>query len=250
MRRPDLRPRDDGTVMTYAEIRNNAPLWPGVVDRELLGKRQTQATMYLADMAKRGNWRKVMRELDRGDNMVDIKAWRPGGKTRLTALHQAGWNGAPRDVAAWLIERGALRSQPDARGRTAYDIGVERDRPADLLEVLTPPAAPLDRERIDALNTHLTTIVDDLIQQLFRGEDLRRLFRYPPVEVLHEVPDRQLWFPVPYLWGGFRVGLLDDNDVELFSGYRELGPAGEVHVATAGYVITPDGVTEVYEGFE
>lgn len=237
-------------MTTYAEIRNDAPLWPGVMDHELLGKRQTQAAMYLADMAKRGKWRKVKRELDRGDHMVNVKAWRPGGQTLLTALHQAGWNGAPSDAATWLIERGALRSQPDARGRTAYDIAMEHDRPAELLEVLTPPVAPLDPEPTAALNSHLTTIIDDLIQQLFRGEDLRRLFRYPPVEVLHEVPGRQLWFPVPYLWGGFRVGLLDNNNVELFSGYRELGPAGEVHVATSGYVITPDGVVQVYEGFE
>lgn len=237
-------------VTTYAEVRNNAPLWPGVVGRELLDKRRTQAALYLADMAKRGRWRKVQRELDRGDHMVDIKSWRPGGATWLTALHQAGWNGAPSDVAAWLIERGALRSQTDARGRTAYDLAVEHNRPADLLALLAPPPAPLEREAIAALNGQLTEIIDNLIGQLFRGEDLRTLFRYPPVEVLHELPGRQLWLPVPYLWGGFRVGLLDDNNVELFSGYRELGPAGEVHVATAGYVITPDGVVEVYEGFE
>lgn len=236
-------------MTTYNEIRNNAPLWPGVMDRSLLGNRQAQALLYLADMAKRGNWRKVVRELDRGDHVVDIKAWRPGGKTWLSVLHQAGWNGAPPDVASWLIERGALRSQPDAAGRTAYDIAVEHGRPAELLAVLKPPAAPLERDRIAALNAQLTGIIDDLIQVLFRGLDLRQAFRYPPVEVLHELPGRQLWFPVPYLWGGFRVGLVD-NDIELFGGYRELDPVGEVHVATVGYLITPDGPSQVYEGYE
>ncbi len=236
-------------MTTYAEIRNNAPLWPGVMDRSLLGNRQAQAALYLADMAKRGNWRKVVRELDRGDQVVDVKAWRPGGKTWLTVLHQAGWHGASPDVAAWLIERGALRSQPDAAGRTAYDLAVEHDRPAALREVLEPPAASLDRGRIAALNAQLAGIIDDLIQQLFRGVDLRAMFRYPPVEVLHELPGKQLWFPVPYLWGGFRVGLLGD-DVELFGGYRELDPLGEVHVATVGYLITPDGPSQVYEGYE
>lgn len=238
------------SVTTYAEVRNNAPLWPGVISRDLLDKRRTQAALYLADMAKRGKWRKVLRELDRGDHMVDIKSWRPGGKTWLTALHQVGWNGAPRDVAAWLIERGALRSQPDARGRTAHDLAVEHNQPAELLELLTPPPSPLPRDELAALDVQLTEIIDNLIKHLFRGEDLRALFRYPPIEVLHELPGRQLWFPVPYLWGGFRVGLLADNKVELFSGYRELGPAGEVHVATAGYTITPAGVVAVYEGFE
>jgi len=236
-------------VITYAEIRNNAPLWPGVMDRSLLGNRQAQAALYLADMAKRGNWRKVIRELDRGDHVVDVKAWRPGGRTWLTALHQAGWHGAPTEVASWLLQRGALRSQPDAAGRTGYDLAVEHNRPAELLAVLKPPPAPLDRDRIAALNERLTGIIDDLIQQLFRGVDLRRMFRYPPVDVLHELPGKQLWFPVPYLWGGFRVGLLGD-DVELFGGYRELDPLGEVHVATVGYVITPDGPSQVYEGYD
>ncbi|MEB3032915.1 ankryin [[Mycobacterium] nativiensis] len=236
-------------MTTYNEIRNNAPLWPGVMDRSLLGNRQAQAALYLADAAKRGKWRKVVRELDRGDHVVDVKAWRPGGKTWLTALHQTGWHGAPPDVASWLIERGALRAQPDAAGRTAYDIAVAHNRPAELLEVLKPPAAALDRDRIAALNAQLATVIDDLIQQLFRDVDLRQMFRYPPVEVLHELPGRQLWFPVPYLWGGFRVGLIDDA-VELFGGYRELDPLGEVHIATVGYLITPEGPSQVYEGYE
>lgn len=237
-------------VTTYNEIRNNAPLWPGVMDRSLLGNRQAQASLYLADAAKRGKWRHVVRELDRGDHVVDVKAWRPGGKTWLTVLHQAGWHGAPPDVASWLIERGALRAQPDAAGRTAYDIAVEHNRPAELLDVLKPPAAVLDRDRITALNAQLATVIDDLIQQLFRDVDLRKMFRYPPVEALHELPGKQLWFPVPYLWGGFRVGLVDNSDVELFGGYRELDPLGEVHIATVGYLITPDGPTQVYEGYE
>lgn len=224
-------------------------VWPGVMDQSLLAKPQVQASLYLADMAKRGNWRKVLRTLDRGDRLVDVKQWRPGGKTWLTVLHQAGWNGAPLDVAARLIERGALRSQTDARGRTAYDIAAEHHQPADLLELLKPPPPPLSRDDIDALDGNLTAIIDDLIQQLFRDEDLRELFRYPPVEVLHEPPGQVLWFPVPYLWGGFRVSLHGDH-VELLGGYRELNPAGQVHVATAGFVVTVDGSEQVHEGYE
>ena len=238
-----------GLVTTYNEIRNNAPLWPGVMDRSLLGNRQAQAALYLADAAKRGKWRHVVRELDRGDHVVDVKSWRPEGKTWLTVLHQAGWHGAPTDVVSWLLGQGALRAHPDAAGRTAYDLAVEHNRPAELLEVLKPPAATMDRDRIGALNSELAAVIDELIQPLFRGVDLRQMFRYPPVEVLHELTGKQLWFPVPYLWGGFRVGLTDDS-VELFGGYRELDPLGEVHIATVGYLITPDGPSQVYEGYE
>lgn len=224
-------------------------VWPGVMHKSLLVKFQFQAGVYLADMAKRGNWQKVLHELDPDNHLVDVKQWRPGGKSWLTVLHQAAWNGAPLDVVSLLIDRGALRSQPDAQGRTAYDIAAQHDQSADLLELLTPPPAPLDRARVDALNANLAATIDDLIQQLFRGEDLRKLFRYPPVEVLHEVPGQELWLPVPYLWGGFRVSL-QPNHLELLGGYREQSPSGDVHVATAGYVITDDGSAQVYEGYE
>jgi len=118
-----------------------------------------------------------------------------------------------------------------------------------LLEVLKPPPATLDCDRIAALNSQLTAVIDDLIQHLFRGGDLRRMLRYPPVEVLHELPRKQLWFPVPYLWGGFRIGLRD-NDIEVVGGYRELDPVGDVPVATVGYTITPENPWQVYEGYE
>src|SRR5574337_283939 len=88
-------------------------------------------------MAKRGNWRTVLRTLDRGDRLVEVKQWRPGGKTWLTVLHQAGWNGAPLDVAARLIERGALRSQTDARGRTS-----SAGRSARAAEAAAPTVEP------------------------------------------------------------------------------------------------------------
>ena len=233
-------------MTTYAELRGGAPVWPGAMDPALLAKRQVQASMYLADMAKRGNWRKVLRELDHRDRLVDVKQWRPGGTSWLTVLHHAAGNDAPLEVVAGLVERGALRSQPDARGRTAYDIAVEQGH-SGLLEALAPPPSPLQPGQIAALDANLAATIDQLIQPLFAGRDLRALFRYPPVEVLHEVPG--LWFPVPYLWGGFRV-LLADGRVELLGGYRELDLAGATHVATAGFLVTVDGVTQVSESFD
>ena len=235
-------------MTSYAELRNDAAVWPGAMDRSLMSKRQFAAGRYLADMAKRGRWRRVRRELEPAGRLVDVKQWRPGGTTWLTVLHQAGWNGASADVVSWLIGVGALRSQTDALGRTAHDVAAQHNQPENLLELLAPPPSPLTPAQIDALDTNLTTVIDALIGQLFRGEDLRRLFRYPPVGILHEAPGQQLWFPVPYLWGGFRVALRSDH-VELLGGYREQGPAGEVAVTTAGYVVTTEEVTQISEGY-
>lgn len=235
-------------MTTYGELRGDAASWPGVLDAALLGKRQVQAGMYFADMAKRGKWRKVLRELDHPGRQVDVKQWRPGGTSWLTALHQAAWNDAPAEVVTRLIERGALRTQTDARGRTAADIAAEHER-TELAELLAPPPAPMSADEAATLNANLAAIIDDLIQAKFDdpkfgGKDLRALFRYPPVQILHEAPGGELWFPVPYLWGGFRVVLADDH-IGLIGGYRELDSAGRQHVATASFVIDGDSVTQI-----
>ena len=61
---------------------------------------------------------------------MDINWWRPGGTAWFTVLHQAAWHGAPTEVVAELIRRGALRSLTDSRGRTAHDVRLDRDRDA------------------------------------------------------------------------------------------------------------------------
>ena len=70
------------------------------------------------------------RLLDDPSQPVDINWWRPGGTAWFTVLHQAAWHGAPTEVAAELIRRGALRSLTDSRGRTAYDIRLDKDSEA------------------------------------------------------------------------------------------------------------------------
>ncbi|MBS9533557.1 ankryin [Mycobacterium sp. M1] len=240
-------------MTTYSELRGTAAVWPGSLDPALLGKRQVQASMYLADMARRGKWRKVLRELDHSDRLVDVKQWRPGGTSWLTVLHQAAWNDAPPDVVGELLKRGALRSQTDAHGRTAHDIAVEHGRSAELLELLAPPPSPIGADEVGPLNANLAAIIDDLIQPKFDdprfgGKGLRDLLRYPPVELLHEPTGAELWFPVPYLWGGFRVTLEDDH-VGLLGGYRELDAKGAMHVATAAFVIDVSSVTQVHTSY-
>ena len=100
-------------------------VWNGALDPTLLFDDVVAAGHRLADAAKVGDWSTVFDLLDDPTQPVDINWWRPGGTAWFTVLHQAAWHGAPRDVAAELIRRGALRSLTDSRGRTAYDVRVE-----------------------------------------------------------------------------------------------------------------------------
>ena len=102
-------------------------VWHGVLDPSQLFDDVVVASHQFADAAKVGDWSAVFRLLDDPSQPVDINWWRPGGTAWFTVLHQAAWHGAPTRVAAELIRRGALRSLTDSRGRTAYDIRVDKD---------------------------------------------------------------------------------------------------------------------------
>jgi hypothetical protein len=187
----------------------------------------------------------VLRLLD--TTTVNINQWRPGGPAWYTPLHQAAWHNAPTEVATRLVARGALRSLPDARGRTAHDIRVTRDAKGHNAKAtiakrgssfalrecyLRPAPSPLDADRIQALDRQLAYVIDGRIRDvLFGGRDLRRVLRYPPVEILHETPGRQVWFPVPGMHGGFHI-ILRRGYLDVRSWFRVVGGTAQAHMVT------------------
>jgi Ankyrin repeats (many copies) len=233
-------------------------VWRGIVDPEQLYDDVVSAGHELADAAKVGDWSTVFDLLDDPEQDVDINWWRPGGTAWFTVLHQAAWHGAPNEVAAELIRPGALRSLTDARGRTAYDVRRERDLKANSSKVaaaqqrkslvlrtryLTPPPSPLAPRDIRALDWHLADVIDSRIRGvLYDGRDPRRVLRYPPVRILHEIPGQRLWFPVPGMYGGFDITLVEDF-LNVKSWCRVVGGSGQAHL------ITTQGAILVDEGF-
>ena len=232
-------------------------VWRGIVDPELLFDDVVSASHQLADAAKIGNWSTVFDLLDDPEQLVDINSWRPGGAAWFTVLHQAAWHGAPNEVAAELIRRGALTSLTDAWGRTAYDVRYERDlranRPKDVAaqqrkslvlrtRYLKPQPSPLAPRVIGALNWHLGDVIDSRIRGvLYEGRDPRRGLRYPPVGILHEVPGQRLWFPVPGMYGGFDIRLAEDF-LDVKSWCRIVGGSGQAHlITTGGAILSKEG---------
>jgi hypothetical protein len=234
-------------------------VWRGALDPAHMLDDVVWASHRLADAAKVGDWSTVFSLLDDAGDKVDINWWRPNGTAWFTLLHQAAWHGAPTDVAAELIGRGALRSLPDSRGRTAYDIRCERDLKAanhpkgialqqrksrTLRErYLKPPPSPLAPEQIRALDKHLAQVIDSRIgSALYDGRDPRRVLRYPPVEIVHEVAGQNLWFPVPGMCGGFDITLVEDF-LDVKSWCRIVGGSGQAHlITTAGAILVDEGV--------
>ena len=182
-------------MTSYSEIIRGARPWQGVLDTSVMADDMVSAGHRLADAAKAGNWPAVMKVLDREWNWLVINQWRPGGTAWFTALHQAAWHGAPTEVVAELLDRGSLRSLRDSKGRTAFDVAAEHDRSPALRELLRPPRSPLTREQIRALDARLAELIDGRIHGRVYDGDLRTVLRYPPVEILHELPGQRVWFP-------------------------------------------------------
>ncbi|MDP7734252.1 ankyrin repeat domain-containing protein [Mycobacterium paragordonae] len=242
--------------------RENAPadgpfIWRGILDPDLLFDDDVSAGHEVADAAKVGDWPTVFDLLDDAEQFIDINWWRPGGPTWFTVLHHAARHGAPIEVAAELIRRGALKSLTDARGRTAYDLRCEQDlkadRPKDAAvqqrkslvlrtRYLKPPPSPLARYEIRALDWHLAEVIDSRIcGVLYDGRDPQRVLRYPPVEILHEVPGQRIWFPVPGMYGGFDITLVQ-NHLDVKSWCRVVSSSGQAHVVTSqGAILVDEG---------
>nr|WP_245233846.1 ankyrin repeat domain-containing protein [Mycobacterium sp. PS03-16] len=196
----------------------------------------------LADAAKAGDWPAVFALLDDPSRSADINWWRPGGKAWFTVLHQAAWHGASANVVAELLERGALRSITDARGRTPYDVLVERHGGGTGVARLLAPPVSLPPRVIRAIDRNLAELIDSRIRgKMFDGRDPHELLRYPSAGILHEVPGRKLWFPVPEMYGGFHI-VLRDGGLDVQSWCRVVGGSGQAHRITAdGVVVTEEG---------
>jgi Ankyrin repeats (many copies) len=243
--------------------RNDTPaddvfVWRGILDPEPVRDDVVSASHRLADAAKTGDWSTVFDLLDDPGQRVDINWWRPGGTAWFTVLHQAAWHGAPTDVAAEFLRRGALRSLRDSRGRTAYDIRCHQDLKAShpkgiaaqqrkslaLRErYLKPPPCPLAPADVRALDRFLAEVIDSRIAGvLYEGRDPQQVLRYPPVEILHEVPGQRLWFLVPGMYGAFDIRLVEDF-LEVKSWSWVIGGSGQAHL------ITREGAILVEQGF-
>jgi hypothetical protein len=232
-------------MTSYWELRGNAEVWPCVVSRGYMIDTEFQDGSFLADYAKSGKWAKVLELLRPENHLVNVNQYWPGDSTRSTVLHRAAELGAPDEVAAALIDRGALRSLRNADGRTPHEIATDTGKPTTLVELLRPPPSPFDPQERVALDAVIADVVDHYIQALFGSHDLRRILRYPPAEVLHEPTGRELWMQVPTMMGGFRITLRDGH-IDLLGGYRRFD-AEEVRVTVHGFTVTPLGWELVHE---
>jgi hypothetical protein len=180
--------------------------WDGITRRSSLKEKYAALRDQLADAARDGDWRTVLRVLDEHPSWVNTA--RLEGRSGYTPLHQAAWHGAPAETVGRLLEAGGWRTLRAGDGARAVDIAAQRGH-HHITALLCPEVRhPLPADVTGRLQYHLHRLIRHRAG-VEDGPDLatRQGMRLPEVEVLTELPYPACWFPVPGMYGGFKIRL-------------------------------------------
>lgn len=212
-------------------------IWDGVTRAETLGSAAT-ARQHLAERARGYDWSSVLAILSAHPEWIN--SIRPGSSSLYTVLHQAAHGGAPLEVVQQLLARGAWRTLRNAKGERAVDIARHRGH-GHLTLVLEPvikhhvPAGELKQ-----IQQHFHSLIQGRAGDLVREHALR----LPELEVLLEMQTPKLWFPVPGMYGGFRIWLERVNGSYLLVTESQVsGGSGQRQI------VSPHGSLLIAEGF-
>jgi hypothetical protein len=162
-----------------------------------------EAAHAVADAARDYQWARLLDLLTRDPERIN--AGRIGGTSGYAPLHQAAHGGAPAEVVQALLNLGAFRSLRTTAGEQAVDIARQHGH-QHLLNLLTPkPTLTFAATKLAAVEAGVHQVIRDRedIQRLLEGVTVR----FPPLELLTETPENELWFPIPGMYGGFHLQL-------------------------------------------
>lgn len=168
-----------------------------------------------------------------------INSTRPGSNSLYTVLHQAAHGGAPLEVVQQLLARGAWRNLRNAKGERAVDIARHRGHGhlASMLEPVIKHHVPTGE--LKQIQQHFHSLIRGRAGNLVREHALR----LPELEVLLEMHTPKLWFPVPGMYGGFRIWLERvHGSYLLVTESQGSGGSGQRHI------VSPHGSLLIAEG--
>ncbi|GAB3827713.1 hypothetical protein ACFPIJ_08030 [Dactylosporangium cerinum] len=215
--------------------------WDGTTRLTSPTSPQVLVRQRLADCAKRYDWPGVFAVLDAEPGLVN--AVRPGGASWFAPLHQAAHAGAAVAVVERLVGLGAWRGLRTAAGERPVDL-ARRGNHAHLLGALEPPRrADVPAETLRRIQVYLHAVIRARAGHLVDEHALR----LPELDVLLELDEPRMVFPVPGLHGRFEFRLEPDGPgtrllVDVFAERHEV-TAQEVRlhaVAGAASVRVPD----------
>lgn len=201
--------------------------WDGVTTRDAYKPAVVAARDELADAARNGAWARVLEITAAHPGWVNTS--RIGSRSGYAPLHQAAWHGAGADVTGRLLDLGAWRTLRAASGERATDIAEARGH-AQLRNLLEPVIRqPVPAAVLAALQGRLHRLIEEESYALAEKHRLR----LPQLEIMTELAaGSHVWFPVPGMYGGFRI-TLDGDALTVESWNRVVEGSGQRHRVTA-----------------
>ncbi|MDO0911334.1 ankyrin repeat domain-containing protein [Streptomyces sp. DT2A-34] len=190
------------------------PMWDGTTRRDVLPAADLAVRDRLADAARDGNWYVVLQRLHAQPALANSP--RPGGASGYAALHQAAWHGVSPDTIRLLKGYGAWSSLRASDGSRPVDIATQRGH-RHLADLLQPQVHhPLPPQVLAGLQQQLHRLLHYRADGGTGQDPVGRLgLRLPQPEVLTELAEPVLWFPIPGA-GGFTVRL-EGNELSVAS---------------------------------
>ncbi|ARF83306.1 ankyrin repeat domain-containing protein [Kitasatospora aureofaciens] len=214
--------------------------WDGVAERGVYKDVHQAERDQLSDAAHRGDWPAVLAAVAKSPGLANTR--RVGGRSGWAPLHQAAWHNAPAEVVRQLLDAGAWRTLRSMEGERPADVAVRLGRDA-LLPLLEP--APLHQVPEPDLRA-MEHFLHALIRVRTEYYAVKTALVLPQVCVLTELPDTELWFGVPGMYGGFGIRLEEAATaprLRVTSHCRMVGYSGHTHH------ITPDSCLLVDSGW-
>jgi hypothetical protein len=211
--------------------------WDGVTTRDVYKPAVVTVRDELANAARGGAWPLVLQILAGHPGWVNTA--RIGSRSGYAPLHQAAWHSAGPDVTGRLLDLGAWRTLRTSAGERATDIAAARGH-AQLRNLLEPVIRqPVPAAVLAALQGRLHRLIEEESYALAAKHRLR----LPQLEIMTELPTgSHVWFPVPGMYGGFRITL--DGEVLIVESWnRVVEGSGQRHR------ITVDGTELLEAGF-
>ncbi|MFJ5029813.1 ankyrin repeat domain-containing protein [Streptomyces sp. NPDC088560] len=213
--------------------------WDGVTRRSSLKDEYAALRDRLADAARDGHWHNVLALL--GENRDWVNTARLEGRSGFTPLHQAAWHGASAETVERLLEAGAWRTLRTGDGTRAVDVAAQRGHHHITAPLCPDIRHPLPADVTGRLQYHLHRLIRHRAG-LEGGTDLatQQGMRLPEVEVLTELAHPVCWFPVPGMYGGFKIAL-SGRELTVDSWIRVVGGSERTDVVTIDGVNIQEG---------
>jgi hypothetical protein len=227
-------------------------IWHGIKRSSMFDEEHAGKWLGVFADAKTAQWSKVLDFLAVPDDVIPnvdfLYMTEPDNPELNTLLHYAALTNANLKVVQQLVQMGAWRTRRNTSGKRPVDIARENghERFYQLLEPELKSLVATDVLRL--IEQHFHETIKQRAASLIEEQKLQ----LPQLEILLELENAALYFPIPGMYGGFNYSLKSDlSEPVLFtaSECRVRGGSEQMHkITTAGseLVATGDDVAIAY----